>query len=70
MHTKPMSESEGNFREEWKSVQLENPDWYCSKCKSADVWYKVWESSCGGYEDYKYWCKGCGHQWWVESADS
>lgn len=31
--------------------------------------YRVWESSCGGWEDYQYRCEA-GHTWWVDGIDS
>lgn len=70
MHTKPMSESEGNFQNGWLPTVAENPQFCCRNCGSQDVWYRLWESSCGGYEDVKYQCRGCGRIWWVESADA
>lgn len=70
MHTKPMAESEGTFGDEWKPTKAENPDFKCRKCGSDDIWYRVWDSSCGGYEDTKYECRGCKRTWWVESADA
>jgi DNA-directed RNA polymerase subunit M/transcription elongation factor TFIIS len=41
----------------------------CSKCKSSDVWYSVYESSDGGHEDYFYHCHGCDRKWIVEGSD-
>lgn len=54
---------------DWKPTKLENPE-FKHKCGSDDVWYRKWESSCGGYDDIKYECRGCGKKWWVESADA
>lgn len=42
----------------------------CRKCGSDNVTYCVWESSCGGYEDYRYDCRSCGYLWWVDGVDS
>ena len=70
MHDKPMAESEGTFRADWKPTRAENPDFKCRECGSDDVHYRIWESSCGGYEDVKYRCRGCGRTWWVEGADA
>lgn len=42
----------------------------CIRCGAEDVWYQEWESSCGGYEDYKYECRSCGKIWWVEGSDA
>ncbi len=58
-----MSDSQGTF-EGWK--KSETP---CRIC-SGVVLYRLWESSCGGYEDYNFKCKGCGKDWWVEGADA
>lgn len=69
MHTKEMADSEGRFSD-WKPTILENESFKCRKCNSQDVWYRLWESSCGGYDDYQYHCKGCDRKWWVESADA
>jgi DNA-directed RNA polymerase subunit M/transcription elongation factor TFIIS len=41
----------------------------CSKCKSSDVWYSVYESSDGGHEDYFYHCHECDRKWIVEGSD-
>lgn len=66
MHTGPMSETQGDFGEDKRSDQP------CPKCKKLTVTYRVWESSCGGYEDYKLTCNNpeCKHTWWVEGPDS
>lgn len=42
----------------------------CRKCKKESAICYVWESSCGGYEDYKYVCQECKHVWWVDGIDS
>lgn len=54
----------------WKLTKDENPDFKCYQCGSNEVEYRLHESSCGGFEDYHYRCKGCGRDWWVESADA
>ena len=64
MHTGPMKESEGVFRH----PQATNCQ--CRKCKGGPVVYEIWDSSCGGYEDYKYTCKECNYTWWVDGIDS
>lgn len=64
MHTRPMAEHEGDFSAEQRS------DRPCPKCKATEVNVLVWESKCGGYEDYKYTCAACGHSWWVDGIDS
>lgn len=64
MHTGSVSESDGRF-DDWKwSDQL------CRKCGCERVRFRVWESNCGGYEDLKYRCDGCGETWWVDGPDA
>jgi len=65
MHTQPMSESEGSFIKEGKK-----PVAKCRKCGKFAVYHKVWESSCGGYEDTKYTCSECDYYWWIDGPDS
>lgn len=55
---------------DWKPTKAENPDFKCPHCGSDAVEYYVWESSCGGYEDYRYRCPGCDKTWWCEGADA
>lgn len=43
---------------------------YKCDCGSSDVQYDIWESSCGGYEDYHYFCFRCGKNWWIDGIDS
>ena len=64
-HMQPMSEDQGTFTVE------ESTDRKCPKCNSP-MTCKTWESSCGGYEDYKYTCtnKECGHYYWIDGIDS
>lgn len=64
MHTQPMADSDGDFS------PAEKCDGECHKCKAQQVTYESWESSCGGYTDYKYTCGACGHSWWVDGPDS
>lgn len=63
MHTGPMPESAGKFTKEAIS---ERP---CRKC-GGPVRVHLWESSCGGYEDEKHECTGCGHEFWIEGPDA
>ena len=65
MHTSPMKESEGTFSE-WNPCKSTE----CRRCKSKNVKFRVWDSSCGGYEDYNYKCDDCGHSWWIDGIDS
>ncbi len=61
-----MSEDDGNF----SKIEVNLYD--CLKCKQKTVICKVWESSCGGYEDYKYTCQdsNCKYYWWIDGIDS
>lgn len=63
MHTGPMPDSAGTFGD-W--IKSQHPH----SCGSAEHFYRVWESHCGGYEDEKHECRGCGATWWVEGSDS
>lgn len=65
MHTRPMAESNGEFTKEGKK-----PVTKCPRCGKFSVYYKLWKSSCGGYEDTKYKCDECGYSWWVDGPDS
>lgn len=56
--------------DEWKPTKLENPTFKCTECGSDDVYYRIHNSSCGGYEDYCYDCHNCGKIWWIESSDA
>lgn len=62
-HTKPMKDSEGDFGA-W--VISERP---CRKC-DGQVKYRIWESSCGGFEDAEFRCQTCNHGWWVDGPDA
>lgn len=43
----------------------------CPKCHAdGTVTFRVWESSDGGWEDYKYSCSACKKTWWVDGIDS
>ncbi len=44
----------------------------CRQCGRQTATCQEWESSCGGYEDYKYTCTdaACGYVWWVDGIDS
>ena len=63
MHTKPMQESEGDFSE------YKDADAKCPKC-GADLKYRIWTSSCGGYDDYKIECQKCRYYRWIEGPDA
>lgn len=64
-HTRPMPESAGEF-DEWQPEE----GYACRKCGGGNVKSREWESSCGGYVDYKFRCDDCGHTWWAEGADA
>lgn len=64
MHTQPMADSDGTFN---KKIPCHGK---CKKCGDNNLSYQVWESSCGGYEDFKYTCDSCGYYWWVDGIDS
>ncbi len=64
MHTKPMSEDEGELN---ASVPTDRA---CPQCRAQKTTRQTWESSCGGYEDDKYTCGACGHVWWIDGIDS
>lgn len=67
MHAGPVP---GNYEGDWKPTKADSPNFVCRKCGSDNVWYRNWESSCGGYEDTNYHCRSCGREWWVEGADA
>lgn len=56
----------GGDSSDWKSVT----DGVCRKCKANSLKYRIWESSCGGYEDVNYWCTSCDHSWWIDGPDA
>ena len=54
---------------EWTPVRDETVP--CRKCGIAGkIEVREWESSCGGYEDYRYRCKECGGSWWIDGPDA
>jgi len=64
MHTTTIPDSQGEF----SSPRL--IDTPCHKCTNTSIQVQTWESSCGGYEDYRFECPACGHVWWVDGIDS
>lgn len=65
MHTEPMKESDGVFTDTKTEVR------FCNHCqKSTTFSVATWDSSCGGYTDWKYTCEVCGRGWWEEGIDS
>jgi DNA-directed RNA polymerase subunit M/transcription elongation factor TFIIS len=65
MHTNPMAETDGDF----KRVGYEGTI-LCPECKRHTIYWRLWQSNCGGYVDVKYKCHApdCGHSWWVDGA--
>ncbi len=63
MHTGPVP---GRFTDEADKLV----DWPCKRCKYPQTEQRLWESSDGAYEDYKFTCPNCGHSWWEEGADA
>ena len=63
---KQYNDSDGDF-----SGWIELKEETCYKCKKiGGMKYKEWDSSCGGYTDYKYHCDICNEGWWVDGPDS
>ena len=45
--------------------------WYCKHCMiETEHTVEQFDSSCGGYEDYKYTCITCKHGFWIDGPDS
>ena len=63
-HINPIPEHQGTL-----SAAAEKR-YACRKCSKAEATCQTWESSCGGYEDFKYTCAACGHVWWIDGIDS
>ena len=67
IEAKKYADSEGTFT----AVLATEVPHYCFPCdKNTPHTCQVWESSCGGYEDYKYTCNVCGAIHWVDGCDS
>ena len=66
MHTNFLPDSAGIFGA--PEIKLYN----CRKCGQKTATCCMWESTCGGYEDYKYECQNatCRYSWWVDGIDS
>lgn len=63
MHDTPMSDLAGLFSDE-QSTDVRCPN------DGGPCVVSTWESTCGGYEDFRYRCTQCGHTWWVEGPDA
>lgn len=66
MHDKTYDDSKGTLSEP------EPKKYTCIRCRQNTATCQEWESSCGGYEDYKYTCHNpdCGHVWWIDGPDA
>lgn len=65
MHIKPMQDEDGEFLD-W--AQVTRP---CPKCRRDDaVYFRLWKSHDGGFEDDQYKCLHCLHIWWIEGPDA
>jgi transposase-like protein len=53
-------ENSGGKISEWKKFECP-----CNYCGSKEVYYKLWNSDCGKYEDEYYECRGCKKTWMV-----
>ena len=62
--TPGMADSQGAFSDAGIA------DAKCRKCGHDGLKVEEWDSSCGGWTDYKYTCPACGHFHWVEGADA
>lgn len=78
----PMTpENEEEYRKEMATQSSDEPIGHlsaaalcqtkCPKCgnKHGNV-EQQFDSSCGGYTDFKMTCWACQYAWWVEGADS
>lgn len=63
-HMRQMSESEGT------TAAAKPSDTPCPQCRARQTTCQEWESSCGGYVDWKYTCGACGWTWWIDGIDS
>jgi len=64
--TPGMPDSAGDFTPPKAEPLIE-----CRHCKqTGHVSRRTWDSSCGGWTDYRYDCSACGKGWWVEGIDS
>lgn len=64
MHITSMSDLDGEFGA-WRRSNFK-----CRFCQSTNHFYRLWESSCGGYVDEEHKCNSCKKNWWVEGPDS
>lgn len=65
MHTQPLPESAGTFRE----PEDQRAD--CPYCRGrACVIVTLWDSHCGGFTDAKLECQACGKVRWIDGPDA
>lgn len=66
MHTEPMPESAGTL------TPTNDGHHHCYGCGKSTAKCESWNSSCGGYTDYKYTCTdpACGKVRWEEGSDA
>lgn len=69
MHIKPANDDTGKFDGDWKPARTADVVFKC-RCGSNNIWCRIWESSCGGFEDTKYECRDCNLTWWVDGPDA
>jgi hypothetical protein len=74
MHSRSMNDSEGTF-DRWQHAIVEGEDghsspWPCRVCGGVEVFFRHWESDCGGHDDIQYHCRTCDRKWWVDGPDA
>lgn len=52
--------------DDWKDA----PQYNCPNDRDHKMESRCVESSCGGFDDYKFRCKDCGETWWAEGPDA
>ena len=64
-HTRSMNDDEGTFSD-WSPAPEK-----CPKCDGElRVYFRIWESNDGAYEDRQYRCWDCKPTWWIDGIDS
>lgn len=58
----------GTYKDDWAPTS--NPDFKCPECKTSHIYFRLWESDDGAFEDYQYRCQTCRYEWWVEGPDA
>lgn len=62
------ADHEGDFKT-WQDHPVPCARQFDGQVCGKPVKVRMWESSCGGYEDFNYRCEA-GHMWWVDGIDS